>query len=241
MAWSVLQSKGGSATNIATLTVTYPNALTSGTKMIALAATDGNSASISNIHDSANTNFTSIITANNGGSITFGQGGLFALDNPGGITGAITASLSAGCDPSLVIQEVQGLATGNTVAAMIDGTAASLTGSASGSVGPPSYTDTAANEYLVFCFTDFGSGSTVGNPGSPYTTDANSENGPGVAACIISYKNSAGTTETGHYTAPASDDWAMFMAAFKISGGGGGPIIPQVIKSWQPIHRASYW
>ena len=64
-------------------------------------------------------------------------------------------------DMALIIQEVTGLATGTTLAAMVDGTPAVIGGGTSTTTtGLPAYTSTAASEYLIAVYGDDGDGIT---------------------------------------------------------------------------------
>ena len=95
------------------------------------------------------------------------------MDTPAGNAGTkptITATLTGTTYGSaILVQEISGLAAGNTLAAMIDGTAAT-TGN-TGSTGPATtaaYSSTAANEYLVGLCGVLYSTQTVGVPaGTP--------------------------------------------------------------------------
>ena len=120
MAWSVLQSAGQTITNLA---ATFTSNVSAGTKIIVALSTSAPGASVTSVKDGASNSWTQIATVSEG-SYCFGA--LYALDTPAGDVGTkptITAVLSGGGSSSyLMVQEVSGLATGNTLAAMCDGT-----------------------------------------------------------------------------------------------------------------------
>ena len=91
---------------------------------------------------------------------------IYAVDAAGsggttmvGTKPTITATWASGGGLGLVVQEVSGLLAGNTTA-MVDGTPGTLTGSTT-STGSPTYSSTAANEFLVSAYADIGNGVTV--------------------------------------------------------------------------------
>jgi hypothetical protein len=151
------------------------------------------------------------------------------MDTPAGDVGTmptITATFTGATpDNSILIQEVSGLLAGNTTA-MVDGTAGTSTGSGGGNTTSPTYSTTAAGEYLVACFSDNAFTDTVTDPSSPWTSDANNPAGGGVVHVHLSYKNSANGAETGavfNYS-NAGADYSELMVAFKL-GGPAGPVI----------------
>ena len=153
--------------------------------------------------------------------------------HPGGDVGTkptITATFSTTTDGSILIQEVSGLAAGNTLAAMIDGTAGTLgNDSSAGPVGPPSYASSAADEYLVYVFGDDGDGVTVTSPPAGYTADPANITGSGLANSTIYYANSTGDTESGSFTFSGSTEYGLILVAFKLPGGAPstGPVFRQ--------------
>jgi len=121
MAWSVLQSKSASTAGIAaTVTATFTTAnVSASTKIIAAVSVSG-SPTISGVSDGTGHALVLLKrkrTTNNDVS-------LWAMDTPAGDVGtkpAITATATAGCEISILAQEVSGLAAGTTLAAMMDG------------------------------------------------------------------------------------------------------------------------
>lgn len=240
MAWSVLQS--ASATNPAAISVaaTFPNNVASGTKIIAALSLSG-TRTVSTVQDGSGNNLTQLaVVANGTQQHTF----LYAMDTPAGDVGTkptITVTFSAINAPSsLLIQEVSGLLAGNT-SAMLDGTPGTAIGtSGSGSIGPPTFTDTAANEYLVYLYGDDG-GPLTYTPPAGYTADANGVNSSSTANMVTSYKNSTGGTETGSYAiSGTSCQWSVMMAAFQLAAAGtAAPPVPQQPgnRNWRRRHR----
>jgi hypothetical protein len=242
MAWSHLQSanytQAGGGSTATTAFAQYSSNLTSGSKLIALVSIGvAASQTINSVKDANSNSFTLIKDTGFGTNLRMA---LFALDTPAADVGTkpvITATTSGGGGISLMIQEVSGLATGNTVAAMIDGGAAAI-GSVIGTGAVPptvSYTSTASNEYLVCCFGDPGNGVTYTNPstGGYGTTDANGVNTNLTADVNIAYTNSTGGSENNHYTISASEEVAEIMCAFLLPGSST-PATPKPIVVAKP-------
>lgn len=207
------------------MAATYGTALTSGTKLIAVVGNDGGSGSVglpTGISDGTNS-MTQLAVASSG---TNGHAcvSLWAMDTPAGDVGAtptITASFSGSVDVSILIQEVSGLLPGNTTA-MADGTAGTSSGTGGGNTTSPSYSSTAASEYLIACFSDNAFTDTVTDPGSPWTSDASNPAGGGVVHAHVVYKNSGNGAETGavfNYS-NAGADYAELLIAFKVPTAG---------------------
>jgi len=219
MAWSWLQSASGQGGSGLTVTFTTANA-SSGTKLIAAVAGDNSSATtVSSVKDAAGNAMTNL------GSLTLGDGTgsvtLLAMDTPAadvGIKPVFTLTMTvAGGSAAMLVQEVSGLATGNTTA-MIDGTAGTVTGSSSGTTTNPTYASSTASEYLVVLYGDAGNSITYTAPSSPWTGDPNGINTSFNNDCVISYRNSTGGTETGQYSINGGVQWGVLMVAFKLSG-----------------------
>src|SRR5258707_13623411 len=108
---------------------------------------------------------------------------LWQLDTPAGAAGTkptVTATITGGTpEAAILVQEVAGLATGTTLAAVVDGTPGTLTGNTNTAPGSPSYTSTAASEFLLACYGDTGGPLTGGKPPAPTldTPDRNSRAG----------------------------------------------------------------
>ena len=229
--WVVVQSASSHAHGVTTLAATYPGNVTSGTKLIALVSCDtGGLGVATSVEDASLNALTEIVNQAHGSGV--GEGSLWALDTPAGDAGGsvtLTATFSTTVDAAILIQEVSGLATGNTVAAMIDGTPVASSGSTANTViGPPLYTDTAVNEYLVYAYTD--DGATAAGLGTPagYTEDAHNLTGVTDSNVAISYALSTNGTETGTYTSSTgTTGWTLIMAAFLLAGAAppvAGPL-----------------
>ena len=177
MAWNHLQSASTAATssssNSATVTFTTAN-LSSGSKMIiAIGWASGSTQTVSTVKDGAGNSFTRMAGAPNSG----GPSGcdLWQLDTPAGDVGTkptITVQFSGSGQASLLVQEVSGLATGTTTAAVLDGTAGTKTGSGGSSTGSPTYSSSLSSEYLVTVYGDDGGPETLGTPSPPGNRDA---------------------------------------------------------------------
>src|SRR6266705_1244179 len=106
--------------------------ISAGSKIIAYVTVDVPSGiSVTGVADGASNAWTLIGRIAGAGSAQ--EASIWALDVPAGDVGtkpAITATASANCDMAILVQEVSGLASGNTTA-MCDGSPATLTGSAS--------------------------------------------------------------------------------------------------------------
>lgn len=226
MAWSVLQSANGTSADASSITATYSTAnLSAGSKVIAY-ATSSNAASspaISSVTATGSNTLTQIGSASQGNARAY----IYAVDSSGsggttmvGTKPTITATWASGGGLSLVIQEVSGLLAGNTTA-MADGTAAALTGTAA-STGSPTYSTSAANEYLVAVYGDNGNSATVSIAGG-WTADAHNQNSSGFSNCMVQYKNSTGGSETNGYTGADGSGWAIVEVAFKLAASAATP------------------
>jgi hypothetical protein len=222
MAWAWIQSTS-SATTGTSLTATYGTNLSSGTKLIAIAVTSTSlTAQISGVASGATT-FTKLASARLlGDSSTTAGAGIWAVDTPAGLVGTkptITATVSGSGTPdgAILIAEVSGLATGATLAAMVDGTPGVITrgSTTSSSSGSPTYSSNVANEFLVAVYADDGDGVTWTKPaaltastaGPGSSGAATGINTSGANDLVLAYGNSTGSTEAG--------SWGM-------SGGGTG-------------------
>lgn len=229
MAWSWLQSASGSNNGSSTLGVTFTTAnLTSGSTLIALVANFTNNGTISqtSVKDGAGNSFVQVATVTAAGSAGQ-QTAIWALNTPAGDVGSkptITATVSAGTPVSIgmLVQEVSGIITSSTAAGFRDGTAGTLTGTATGSIGPPTYASTAANEYLVYAYGDNGAGGTWTAPGGIYTSDPNGINTSANDSVEIAYGNSTNGTETGQYSLSggSGNSWSLILVAFKLLSSG---------------------
>jgi hypothetical protein len=227
MAWGFIQSNSSTnnTSGASSLAVTYLSNVSSGTKLIcAVQASGGGSTAIStsSVKDGAGNSFTKILSAANGGNLVAGEMSFWAIDTPAGDVGTtpqITANFSTpefGC--SMLVQEVSGLAVGNTLAAMIDGTGATLTGSSGASTGSPAYSSTAINEYLVALYGDDGQSTITWTAPAGYNTDPKSINSSGAGDIGVAYKNSTGGSETGSWgRTNSTSQWSAGLVAFQLA------------------------
>ena len=214
MSWSRVQSNSGSSSPATSVTVSYTSNVSAGNKLIALVSSDLGSGSITSVKDGAGNSFTQVASAAIAAQVLVT---LWAMDVPAGDAGtkpAITALFSVSSDLSMVIQEISGLAPGNTLAAMIDGTAGTATGTASPTTSP-SYSSTAANEYLVCCFGDNLFSDTYTDPAG-YTADPANTTGS-VVHVAICFKNSSAGAESGSYSFTGAAHYGVALVAFKIA------------------------
>jgi hypothetical protein len=231
MAWSVLQAASAAGTtgaNTKAATFTTAN-LSSGTKLIAcfgwnnltvadtvtsVADTHGTMTQVGLVNDTTNT----------------ASAAIYAMDTPAldvGTKPTITITFGTGMNPecSMVILEVSGLATGSTLAAMIDGGA--LAASNSGSAPPlnsGTYSSTASNEFLIGVFGDNGGPETIAKPSAWSNLSGSSVNNNSIANCCVAYTNSKNGSEggtSGQWTRSAGSGTgcACLLTAFKLAAG----------------------
>jgi hypothetical protein len=227
MAWSVLQSASFTETTAALTSfgVTYGTNLSAGTKLIAVVeASGGGSVSISTtqVKDGAGNSFTKIYAIGLDGNTIQGELSLWAMDTPAGDVGTkptITATTSSGeFGANILVQEVSGLAVGNTTAAMIDGSAQSVDGPSGATTGSPSYSSTAVNEYLMALYGDNCSSTITWTAPGGYNVDTHAVNSNSSGDCGVAYKNSTGGTETGSWSRTnTSSNWAAVLVAFQLA------------------------
>jgi hypothetical protein len=240
--WSVLQSAGklGSGSSTAE---TYTSNVSAGTKLVAYFSAFGSSSfTVTSVKDAAGNAMTQVGFLY---SATSGTGtGIFAMDTPAADVGAkpvITALISNGSFGSIVIQEVSGLAVGNTLAAMIDGTAVTTAFAAGASHAQPAYSSTAANEWLVSYCGDQGGPQTMTQP-TGYTLDAHAVNTNSSADCCPSYKNSTGGAESGTWTYSGSTIGSNIMVvAFKLAAAAvaaSSPVTQPGSSNWRRQYRS---
>jgi len=226
MAWSVVQSASGGVTVSAgspTLTVTFGSTPSAGNKLIAYVTisdvwgTDFPLASC--VKDGLGNTLTSVASIS--GTPNANQGlGVFVLDAPASPSTQVKLTYSGGSsvEVAMLIQEVSGLASGTS--ASVDGTPGTSQGSATGSIGPPSYTDAASSEYLAYVYGDNGGPLTWTAPGG-YTADSHGINSSSSNDIAVAYKNSTGGTETGSWSLSGTPaGWGLALLAFKVAAGG---------------------
>lgn len=231
VSWKVLQSASSNGASLSGLTATFPNGMTSGSKMLAFIMKDGAGVNITSVTDSSSNNFHSILAYTFVNPIATLN--IYVLDTPAGDVGTaetITIGTTGGtANLSMLIQEVTGLATGSTATACLDGTAGEQISTTS-PTGTPSYTSSAVGEYLVAFLGDFGNSpaDTYTFSGLPWALDSHSINSSTVANNLVEYKPSTGGTESNGWTftggsAPAA---GQVVVAFKLAGGGGATVLP---------------
>lgn len=223
MAWSVLQSASGSA-SASTVPATFTTAnVQAGNKIIAVVSVGATTApAVTSVKDAALNTWTQVGNANQANGRVY----IFALDVPAGDVGTkptLTATSSGTPGLGIEILEVSGLLAGNTTA-MCDGSAGTLTGTAA-STGSPTYSSSAANEFLLSAYGDFGSGNTVVLAGG-WTPGASNVNSSTNSNCLIQYKNSTGGAETDGFTTADAGGWAVAEIAFLL-GVAAGPSVGQ--------------
>ncbi|HUB93803.1 MAG TPA: hypothetical protein VMB52_04845 [Verrucomicrobiae bacterium] len=221
--WSVLQSHATEGFSGSSIASTYQNNLSSGSVLLAFIT--GYLMGISSITDGNGHTFTQVGFASDQGEGGGTQVSLWALSTPNNIVGTrptITATVggsgSGGPYGAMMIQEVSG------ISAVPDGTAGTAGYfNATGTVGPPSYTSSAAGEYLFYGYGEDGYNVTLTGP-TGYTVDGSSimTNAPD-ANIAIAYKSSTNGTETGQWSTSSGDGLALLMVAFKLTGTTTSP------------------
>lgn len=214
--WSRIQSASAISFSTA-VSATFSTAnLSAGCKVIAAVGSSWNDAP-SSVKDGAGNSWTQLGSEIKSGGCSVW---LYALDVPSGDVGTkptITATFPSSNGQSIVIQEVSGLLAGNTTA-MLDGTPAGLSGTAA-STGSPSYSSTAAGEYLLCIFADGNVAATIVAGGS-LTLDPNNTTSQSHTA--IEYGDSMGGAETTGFTS-APSSWTILTAAFKLAAAPVSP------------------
>lgn len=236
MAWARVQSKSATSPNAAP-NVTLASTPVTGNKIV---VSFSGSQSVTACKDGNGNALTLLAsTTANSGQKTY----LWAYDVPATASKAFNFTISSNVYGSAVVQEISGLIAGNTTA-MLDGTPGTLNGTVvSGNIttGTPSYTSTAANEYLIAVMGDWGDNATAATP-SGYTLDANSVNTSGNANCVVAYKNSTGGADGQGWTETNSgqDQWGIISGAIQLPAGGvASPTSPVVVG--QAVQRAGGW
>lgn len=245
MAWGHVQSAKNVLTTAAnSITVTFGTTPTVGNKIIFATTVNFNSSGLTfTVVDGNSVALTQLVTPvyNATGTV---YGTLFAYDVPATPSTTIKLSIATSgsyvSEMGAVAQEISGLLAGNTTA-MLDGTVASSSGSvSSGSISGPTYSSTAANEYLAELFFDFGNGATLNTP-SGYT-GMDGENSSANADCLIAYKNSTNGSETASWSSSntwggSADDYVLLAAAFKLAAVTAVTPLPANVVS-QAVNRS---
>jgi len=234
VAWNVVQSQGANFFGLS-VTATFGSNASSSSKIIAVVGSDWSDTPTS-VKDVATNSWTLLGSA---ASTTNGSVWLYGLDVPTGDIGiapVITALFPSSNGQSIVIQEVSGLLAGNT-SAMLDGSPASLTGTA-GTTGSPSYSSTASNEYLLCMYADKGGAVTV-TAASGYTLDAHNQ--ANFSDASAEYKNSTNGSESSGFGGAFTTGWTVMTVAFKLAAvAGGATPSPIVSPSAAAIHAANW-
>lgn len=236
MAWSRLQS-ASVFKNGANPTVAYTSNLTAGTKLICAILNYTSGAHANTITDGNSNNFTKVAdTGISSGS--FGGVQLWVLDTPAGDVGTtptVTVTTSGNGPYAMVIQEVSGLKTGTT--GSLDGTAGTLTGTQGSepvTTGSPSYSSTAANEYLVSVVSDTTNGASFPTiTPAALTADPNNQSFTNASTCTgIAYGNSTNGAESCGWTVSGGngsfDGWGVILVAFQLASGNVSLTAPGV-------------
>jgi hypothetical protein len=214
VAWSRVQSAGANGT-AGNPSVSYTSNLSSGTVLIAAVSAYNNA--VTAVADSNGNAFTKIGTVDSNAVHL----SLWALATPSGDAGtkpAVNATTSASYW-AMVIQEISG------IQAAVDGTAGTAYANSAGSISP-SYSSTAASEYLVTCYGDDGESTAATLNTSGWTLDTGNQLGNTNMDCGIAYKNSTGGAESDGWTGAGANE-AAIMVAFKLpASSNSGPFTP---------------
>ena len=240
MAWSFVQSIG-SAALASSHGVTFANNVASGNKIIVVVTVASSSTSAvttSSVKDGASNSWTAIANEPFTDTQTGDKGNvsIWALDVPAGDVGTKPTITATGGSGTVVIGvlacEVSGLLAGNTTA-MADGTAGVSTGGGGqASTTSPTYSSTAANEFLIAVYGDYGNGTTWTNPSGYQGATA----GPGSSGAAegvndstdcnieLAYKNSTDGSETASFTTTGSSSgYGELLVAFKLASAAAQP------------------
>ena len=219
--WKVLQSI--SVLGYGGQTATLSNNLSAGTKLI-VAYYANTAGYLTGISDGNGHAFTRLAVIVGGGGAGPSETSLWELDTPSADVGTkptITATMSAGTNSNMIVQEVAGLAPGTT--ASLDGSAGTISDSFTyynGSIQSftsPTYSSTAAGEYLV-SIQGFDYGAVIEAPATG-TLDPSSTLS-GTEGVALAYKASTGGAENFpfQYTVlPGSETGGQIVVAFKVN------------------------
>lgn len=211
MAWARVQSKSGTSATATTFTVTLGSTPTVGNKILVYA--DWGLGAFTSMKDGNGNSLTAALTPVVQAS--HGTRGVWFYDVPATPSTAFTVIIGTGSDIGMLVQEVSGLAAGNTTAAAVDGTPGSISGTAS-PTGSATYSSTALNEFLTSFYGDDGLGATVTPPGG-YTADANNVNTSSLENCLVAYKNSTSGAEAASWSFTGSAGFTVITLAFKLA------------------------
>lgn len=224
MGWVQSASNSSAGT---TLTLTLGTTPTTGNKIIVGIGTGDPTGSITSVKDGNGNSLTQcgVVSATDNGTIT---AVLYAYDVPATPSTTVTLTVTGSPDNQGIIQEVSGLAAGNTTAAMLDGTAASSHGGTT-TYTSPTYSSTASGEYLVQLFVDNGGPEAYALTANGYKADGSATvggandhgiNNNALGDVEIFNKSSTHASESSALTLSGSAcGWAALMVAFKVAGG----------------------
>jgi len=247
MAWSVLQSVSTVNSGGANVAATFTTAnLTSGSKVICWLCADtstGGTAGFTAVSDGTNALSKLGAFFDTGGTL---EADLWVMDTPAGDAGTkptITATWNTGLATSygfvMLLQEVTGLAAGNTTA-ILDGAAIGAASGNSASAASGAYSSGAASEYLTAAYFDPGTGVTIATPPSGYTADPHNVSGQSSADLSVYYKNSSAGAESATFGLSGSGQWEVLLTAFKLASGPA--FIPAPARAaGQAVNRAACW
>jgi hypothetical protein len=237
MAWARVQSKSANGIST-TVTATLGSTPTVGNKLIALVSFGGNSGlDFTSVKDANAVAFTQLADLHtlDAGDVRIG---LYAVDVPATPNAAITLLCTGSSDLSILVQEISGLLAGNT-SAMLDGTVATSHGGTT-TYTAPTYSSTAANEYLLAGYVDNGGPMTWAVANS-YVADANSINTSSQDDNVIAAKNSGNGAEASPFTlSGTATGWSSLLVAFKIAAVTAAAT-PTPVVSTAAAQRASSW
>ena len=214
MTWNRLQSASTTASGVTSLTITYGSNLSSGS--VLLAYPNAWHSTVSGVSDASSNAFTKVTSVQDGGAVT--ELGLWELSTPSGDVGTapgITATMGASGYMALLVQEVSGIQTA------ADGTAGTASSAGPAGAVSPSYSSTAAGEYLVSAYADnqpSASAPTLNNA-TGWTQDANNVGASGNVTVNAAYKNSTNGAEADGWTGTAAGtvNETALMVAFKLA------------------------
>lgn len=242
MSWTRLQTVASTPGSAGTTVATYTSNVSSGSKLIAYVSNDtSGTGSITSVKDGAGNTMTQLALIDYPG--TQGSLGVYAMDTPAGDVGTkptITATFGTTFGNVELLEEVSGLAVGNTLAAMVDGTP--VTGSGTTSPATCSgYTSSVAGEYLVGIVGDAGYATSYTLTG--YTANAVNPGPNGDAQLNQGFKNSAGGSESLSWAISGATNWASILFAFQLAGGGGAATATPspIVAPSMAAHQAASW
>jgi hypothetical protein len=251
--WEWLQSTEGATTSsVSSFSVSYASPLTAGSKMIAYVGSYlGIPETIGDVHGNdmgiLAEYYVNVEETPDQLNMYFAA---YCMDTPSadaGTTAEIKASFSNATPVTIGLQEVSGLAAGNTYAC-VDGSFA-FNGGETTSVNEiadayPQYTATYANEYMlsVLCY-EFESSLT---PPPGWTLDPNisASNFTGEFGMALAYTNSVEGTNDGLWTFPSTSSgncFVIFDFAFLLPPSPAAPVPGRTNFRRQAVKRAAYY